>query len=199
IGRYRCLQEIGRGGMGTVWLAERADGQFEQRVALKLIKRGMDSDEILGRFRRERQILARLEHPNIARLLDGGISGDDRPYFVMEFVAGKPITSYCDERKLSVDERLRLFAATCRAVQYAHQSLVVHRDLKPSNVLVTEGGEVKLLDFGVAKLLADENEAPTGTTGRGPMTPEYASPEQLTGEPVTTASDVYQLGLLLYE
>jgi tetratricopeptide (TPR) repeat protein len=202
IGRYRLLEEIGRGGMGAVWLAERADGQFEQRVALKLIKRGMDSDEILARFLRERQILARLEHPDIARLLDGGVSADGRPYFVMEYVAGVPITRYCDERQLSIEARLTLFAAACRAVQYAHRNLVVHRDLKPSNVLVTEGGEIKLLDFGVAKLLGDESSdaasTEPGSTGR-PMTPEYASPEQAAGGPVTTASDVYQLGILLYE
>ncbi|MGQ0702540.1 MAG: tetratricopeptide repeat protein [Gemmatimonadales bacterium] len=200
VGRYRLIQEIGRGGMGTVWLAERADGQFEQRVALKLVKRGMDTDEILARFLRERQILARLEHPHIARLLDGGVSSDGRPYFAMEFVAGQPITSYCDEKRLAVKERLRLFASACHAVHYAHQSLVVHRDIKPSNVLVTEAGEVKLLDFGVAKLLGEDSEATTtGAAGAGPMTPEYTSPEQLRGEPVTTASDVYQLGVLLYE
>jgi tetratricopeptide (TPR) repeat protein len=200
VGRYRLIEEIGRGGMGAVWLAERADGQFEQRVALKLVKRGMDTDEILARFLRERQILARLTHPHIARLLDGGVSGDGRPYFVMEFVAGQPISTYCDVKRLSVDDRLRLFATTCRAVQYAHQSLVIHRDLKPSNVLVTDEGEVKLLDFGVARLLEDEGGGTTTASSvRGPMTPAYASPEQLAGEPVTTASDVYQLGLLLYE
>ncbi|HEV8150456.1 MAG TPA: serine/threonine-protein kinase [Gemmatimonadales bacterium] len=202
IGRYRLIEELGRGGMGTVWLAERADGQFEQRVALKLIKRGMDSDEILGRFLRERQILARLEHPSIARLLDGGVSDEGRPYFVMEYVPGIPITRYCAERKLSVDARLRLFGLVCRAVQYAHRNLVVHRDIKPANVLLTETGEVKLLDFGVAKLLSPQKteEPPTaGGSAWGPMTPEYASPEQLAGKSVTTASDVFQLGILLYE
>jgi tetratricopeptide (TPR) repeat protein len=202
IGRYRLLEEIGRGGMGTVWLAERADGQFEQRVALKLIKRGMDSDEILGRFLRERQILARLEHPNIARLLDGGVSDEGRPYFVMEYVPGIPITRYCEGRSLPTGARLHLFALVCRAVQYAHRSLVVHRDIKPANVLLTGAGEVKLLDFGVARLLLPQSaeEPPTaGASARGPMTPEYASPEQLAGKPVTTASDVYQLGILLHE
>jgi eukaryotic-like serine/threonine-protein kinase len=202
IGRYRLLEQIGRGGMGAVWLAERADGQFEQRVALKLIKRGMDSDEILARFLRERQILARLEHPSIARLLDGGVSADGRPYFVMEHVSGVSITQYCDEGRLSIDARLGLFVSVCRAVQYAHRNLVVHRDLKPSNVLVTERGEVKLLDFGVAKVLRDES-SDEATAGHGsavvPMTPEYASPEQAAGLAVTTASDVYQLGILLYE
>ena len=157
IGRYRLLQEIGRGGMGAVWLAERSDGQFEQRVALKLIKRGMDSEEILARFLRERQILARLEQPNIARLLDGGVSEDGRPYFVMEHVEGLPITGFCDERALPIEARLRLFVQVCRAVQYAHRNLVVHRDIKPSNVLVTERSEVKLLDFGVAKLLSEDS------------------------------------------
>ena len=201
VGRYRLVEEIGRGGMGTVWLAERADGQYEQRVALKLVKRGMDTDEILARFRRERQILARLEHPHIARLLDGGVSQEDRPYFVMEHVAGLPITEHCDRLRLSVEERLRLFVVACRAVAHAHRNLVVHRDLKPTNVLVTAEGEVKLLDFGVAGLLEEDGSMATvtrGATGRV-MTPEYASPEQLAGRPVTTSSDVYQLGILLYE
>ena len=198
VGRYRLLEVIGRGGMGMVWLAERADGQFEQKVALKLIKRGMDSEEILARFLRERQIQARLEHPSIARLLDGGVSDDGRPYFVMELVVGRAITEFCAARRLSREERLRLFVVVARAVGHAHRNLVVHRDIKPSNVLVDEQGEVKLLDFGIAKLLGDEGDAMTGVTGRL-MTPEYASPEQRTGGQVTTASDVYQLGVLLYE
>ena len=197
VGRYRLIEEIGRGGMGRVWLAERADGQFDQRVALKLVKRGMDSDEILARFLRERQILARLEHPNIARLLDGGVSEDGRPYFVMEQVVGKPITNHCDENRLSVEERLRLFAVAARAVAFAHRNLVVHRDIKPSNVLVDETGTIKLLDFGIAKLLGDD-EAGDQTATRL-MTPEYASPEQSEGRRVTTSSDIYQLGILLYE
>jgi serine/threonine-protein kinase len=201
VGRYRLIEEIGRGGMGTVWLAERADGQFEQRVALKLVKRGMDTDEILARFLRERQILARLEHPNIARLLDGGVSVDERPYFVMEHVPGVPITEHCDARRLPIRERLELFVVVCRTVGYAHRNLVVHRDIKPSNVLVDSSGAIKLLDFGIAKLLGDEDAAPMLMTRQssGLMTPEYASPEQLAGERVTTASDVYQLGALLYE
>jgi serine/threonine-protein kinase len=199
VGRYRLIERIGRGGMGTVWRAERADGQFEQQVALKLVKRGMDSEEILDRFLRERQILARLEHPGIARLLDGGVSEDGRPYFVMEYVAGEPITLHCDRRRLPIEERLRLFVEACRAVQYAHRNLVVHRDLKPANVLVTEESQVKLLDFGIAKLLDDEQGATRAWPGGLLMTPEYASPEQVGGGPVTTASDVYQLGVLLYE
>ena len=202
IGAYRVIEEIGRGGMGTIWLAERADGHFRQRVAIKLVKRGMDSDEILSRFARERQILARLEHPNIARLLDGGMSPDGRPYFVMEYVKGAPITAYCESHELGVDARLELFAQVCRAVHHAHRNLVVHRDLKPSNVMVADDGAIKLLDFGVAKLLADDEteQLKTAPDNRGrPMTPEYASPEQVQGGSVTTASDIYQLGVLLYE
>lgn len=198
IGRFRLLDRIGRGGMGTVWLAERADGHFEQRVALKLITRGMDTDEITTRFLRERRILARLDHPNIARLLDGGVSADGRPYFAMEHVEGVPITQYCREQSLTVPQRLALFETVCHAVQFAHRNLVVHRDLKPANVFVTANGDVKLLDFGIAKLL-DETDSVTQTGGRRPYTPEYATPEQLTGLPVTTACDVYQLGLLLCE
>ncbi|HZJ01551.1 MAG TPA: serine/threonine-protein kinase, partial [Gemmatimonadaceae bacterium] len=200
IGRYRLLEEIGRGGMGSVWLAERADGQFDQRVALKLVKRGMDTDEILARFLRERQILARLEHPNIARLLDGGVSEDGRPYFAMEYVPGISITAYCDRQRASIEERLRRFIPVCRAIEYAHRNLIVHRDLKPSNVVVDDDGNVKLLDFGIAKLLGDEDAAGHHTGGASRlMTPEYASPEQLAGSRITTASDIYQLGALLYE
>lgn len=201
VGRYRLVEEIGRGGMGTVWVATRADGQFEHRVALKLVKRGMDTEEIIARFRRERQILATLAHPNIARLLDGGVGEDGRPYFVMEYIVGRPVTEYCDKRSLPIDERLRLFATACRVVGFAHRNLVVHRDIKPSNVLVSDTGELKLLDFGIARLTAPDGDGanlPTHTATRV-MTPEYASPEQLAGGQVTTASDVYQLGLLLYE
>ena len=198
LGPYRLIGEVGRGGMGTVHLAERADGQFEQQVALKLVKRGMDTDEILRRFRHERQILASLQHPNIARLYDGGASDDGRPYLVMEYVEGIPIDRYCDAHILSVDRRLRLFEAVCEAVHYAHQNLVVHRDLKPSNILVTEDGKVKLLDFGIAKLLSEEADRLT-QTGVRVMTPEYAAPEQAHGAPVTTAADVYALGVVLYE
>jgi len=200
IGPYRILREIGRGGMGAVFLAERADGQFHQQVALKLIKRGMDSDQIVARFRRERQILAGLQHPNIARLLDGGVTDDGQPYFAMEHVEGEPIDDYCDARRLPVDERLALFLEVCGAVSHAHAGLVVHRDLKPDNILVTVGGQVRLLDFGIAKMVTDEGDLTELTqAGHHVMTPAYASPEQVRGEAVGTATDVYSLGVILYE
>ncbi len=203
IGAYRVVREIGRGGMGAVYLAERADGEFRQRVAVKLIKRGMDTDFILRRFRNERQILATLDHPYIARLLDGGTTDDGLPFFVMEHIEGLPLYRYSDERQLTVAERLRLFSMVCDAVNYAHQKLVIHRDIKPSNILVTPGGVPKLLDFGIAKLLNPEFAGeitldPTATAMRL-MTPEYAAPEQVRGEPVSPATDVYSLGVLLYE
>ena len=201
IGPYRILREIGRGGMGVVYEAERADLQFRKRVAIKLIRRGMDSELIQRRFRQERQILAGLSHPNIAGLLDGGITEDGRPYLVMEFVQGLPIHRYAAHHALSTRERIKLFRDVCSAVHFAHQNLVVHRDLKPGNLLVTEAGEVKLLDFGVAKMLRPELEAtvPVTEVGARILTPAYASPEQVRGEPVTTASDVYSLGVILYE
>ncbi len=202
LGPYRVISELGRGGMGAVYLAVRDEPGFTQKVALKLIKRGMDTEEIVRRFVAERQILASLTHPNIARLFDGGSAPDGRPYFVMEYVEGRPITAYADERKLPVEVRLHLFVRVCRAVQHAHQSLVVHRDLKPANILVDAEGEPKLLDFGIAKLLDPSSFGGlTALTGLspGPMTPEYASPERRAGGPVTTATDVYGLGILLYE
>ncbi len=201
IGPWRILRRLARGGMGDVYVAERADGQFEQRAALKVLRRGLDTDDILRRFLAERQILATLAHPNIARLLDGGATENGRPYLVLEYVEGEPITDYCDARRLGVADRLRLFATVCRAVQHAHRNLVLHRDLKPSNILVTPEGRVKLLDFGIAKLLDDSGPGPVPRTRTGMrlLTPEYASPEQVRGEPVTTATDVYQLGMLLYE
>lgn len=203
IGAYRLVREIGHGGMGAVYLAERADGQFHQQVAVKFVRHGVDSATLRRRFRAERQILARLDHPHIARLIDGGVSENGLPYLAMEYVEGTRIDHYCDAHHLSTNKRLRLFLAVCKAVHYAHQNLIVHRDLKPSNILVTEGGTVKLLDFGIAKLLDDNaaatplDEAPR--TGMRVMTPEYASPEQIRGEPVTTAFDVYALGIILYE
>jgi serine/threonine protein kinase/tetratricopeptide (TPR) repeat protein len=201
LGAYRVLEEMGRGGMGTVYLAERDDDQFRKQVAIKVVKRGMDTDEVLSRFRHERQILASLEHPYVARLLDGGTTPDGRPFFVMERVQGQPIDAYCRSHNLDVKARLQLFLRVCEAVSYAHRALVVHRDLKPGNILVTAGGVPKLLDFGVAKLL--DPVADPGFTatlyGSRPLTPEYSSPEQVRGLPVTTATDVYALGTILYE
>ncbi len=200
VGPYRIVGEAGRGGMGVVYLAERDDDQYRKRVALKLLRRGMDDPHLVRRFLEERQILATLDHPHIARLLDGGVTGDRLPWFAMEYVEGQPIDRWCDGHGLPVDDRIRLFLAVCDAVQYAHRNLIVHRDLKPSNVLVGADGGVKLLDFGIAKLLADGDatEATLTQIGRRALTPEYASPEQIRGEPVTVASDVYSLGVMLY-
>ena len=201
IGSYRLIREIGRGGMGTVHLAARDDGEFRHQVALKLVKRGMDTDMILRRFRHERQILAELDHPNIARLLDGGTTQDGRPYFVMEYIDGDPIDVFCEREKLSLTQKLELFQTVCSAVQYAHQNLIVHRDIKPGNILVTKSGVPKLLDFGIAKLLdpASQREVTASIMSMRALTPEYASPEQVRGESITTASDVYSLGVVLYE
>ena len=202
LGSYRIEKEIGRGGMGSVYLATRADDEFQKQVAIKLIKRGMDTDFIIKRFRNERQILASLDHPHIARLLDGGTTDDGLPYFVMEYVEGQPLYRYCDTHQLTTVERLKLFRRACSAVHYAHQNLVIHRDLKPSNILVTAEGTPKLLDFGIAKLLnpdlAHHPLDPT-TAAMRLMTPEYASPEQVRGETLTAGSDVYALGVMLYE
>jgi serine/threonine protein kinase len=197
IGPYRIVREVGRGGMGAVYLAERADGEFEQQVALKVVRRSFADSELARRFRQERQILASLNHPNIARLLDGGVSADGEPYLVMEYVEGARIDDYCDAKKLSTAKRLRLFLEVCRGVSYAHQHLVVHRDIKPSNILVTKEGVPKLLDFGIAKLLDPEYEGEHTRTGLRAFTPDYASPEQVGGGQITTASDVYSLGVLL--
>ena len=200
LGAYEVIREIGRGGMGTVYLAARADEEFRKLVAIKLVTAGFDHESIIQRFRNERQILAGLDHPNIARLLDGGTTETGAPYFVMEYIEGETIRAYCDNRRLTTNERLKLFRTVCAAVHFAHQNLVVHRDIKPGNILVTADGTANLLDFGVAKLLSR-----TGHTGEVTeataqvMTPEYASPEQARRETITTASDVYSLGVLLYE
>jgi serine/threonine-protein kinase len=199
IGAYRLLRLVGQGGMGSVYLAEREEGDFKQRAALKLVRTDFLSDEARARFLRERRILAQLTHPHIAQLHDGGVAANGAPYFTLEFVEGEPITKYCDARKLAIRDRLTLVLQVCAAVAYAHRNLIVHRDLKPSNIFVTTDGEVKLLDFGIAKLLdAEPSEGRTETHARM-MTPEYASPEQVLGEPITTATDVYAIGVLLYE
>ena len=202
IGAYELLSELGRGGMGVVYLARRADDEFQKKVAIKLVSGGLADDAALGRFRSERQISASLDHPHIARLLDGGTTEAGEPFFVMEYVEGEPLLRFCETRKLSIRERLRLFQDVCAAVQYAHQNLVVHRDLKPGNILVTADGEAKLLDFGIAKMLDPGGGVRPGqetSTLYRMLTPDYASPEQVRGRPVTTASDVYALGVVLYE
>jgi serine/threonine protein kinase len=202
VGPYQLDRRIGRGGMGSVWVATRVDHEYEKKVAVKLVRRGMDSNEILRRFRMERQVLAGLDHPNIARLMDGGSTPDGLPYLVMEFVEGTPIDQYCENRKSAITERLKLFRAVCAAVQYAHSNLVVHRDIKAGNILVTPDGVPKLLDFGIAKVLRSDlstlEMAQTRPEMR-PMTLDYASPEQVRGESITTSTDVYSLGVLLYK
>jgi serine/threonine protein kinase len=202
IGVYKLVTQLGRGGMGAVYLAERTDKEFRQQVAIKLIKRGMDTDLVLKRFRHERQILADLNHSHIARLLDGGTTSDGLPYFVMEYIKGQSILEYCNEQKLSIKERLNLFLQVCSAVGFAHQKAIIHRDIKPSNILVTTDGNAKLLDFGIAKILDGKNNSDTlemtAPTQRL-LTPEYASPEHLQGFPVSHVSDIYSLGVLLYE
>ncbi len=199
LGPYSVLREIGRGGMASVYLAARADDAYQKLVAIKIIRRGLDTEDIVQRFRSERQILASLDHPNIARLLDAGSTGDGLPYFVMEYIEGVPIDQYCDEHKLNIPERLKLFQQACAAVSYAHQNLIIHRDIKPGNVFVTKEGVARLLDFGIAKLLTAGpavGESTAGAVRR--LTPAYASPEQVRGASITTATDVYSLGVLLY-
>lgn len=201
IGQYEIIREIGHGGMGSVYLAARADDQYKKQVAIKLVRQGFDTQFIVTRFIAERQILANLDHKNIARLLDGGTTEEGLPYLVMEFIEGLPIDTYCDQNRLGAVERLKLFRIVCSAVAYAHQNLVIHRDIKPSNILVTADGTPKLLDFGIAKLLSSEStDHSTNETGTAIrlMTPDYASPEQVRGQRITTASDVYSLGVLLY-
>ena len=202
MGPYRLLRQIGEGGMSTVFLAVRDDETFQRRVAVKILRRGMESEDAQRRLRIERQILASLDHSYVARLYDGGTTEEGLPFFVMEYVEGLAIDAYCDHHQLPIAGRIELFRKVCSAVHYAHQNLVVHRDLKPSNILVTAEGSPKLLDFGIAKLLNPELSSselePTATWLRI-LTPHYASPEQVRGEPVTTASDVYSLGVLLYK
>lgn len=200
VGPYRIVREHARGGMGRVFVAERADGAFDHVVALKILQSAIASETLVERFRQERQILARLQHENIATLMDGGVTEDGQPWFAMEFVEGVPIDEYCDEHRLTVEERLRLFSDVCRALVYAHGALVVHRDLKPDNILTTAEGRVRLLDFGIAKLIAEDDDTPQKEgTALLALTPAYASPEQVRGEPVGTATDVYSLGVILYE
>jgi serine/threonine protein kinase len=200
IGPYKIVEAIGEGGMGAVYRAVRADDQYQKQVAIKIVQAGNDSAFIIDRFKHERQILASLDHPNIARLLDGGTTEEGVPYFVMELIEGQPIDRYCDGKRLPTLKRLQIFLQVCAAVQYAHQRLIIHRDLKPSNILVNSDGAPKLLDFGIAKLLhpGDTGDETTTTAFRA-LTPGYASPEQIKGEPITTASDVYSLGIVLYE
>ncbi len=200
-GPYRVLALLGHGGMGSVWLAERADGLFTRQVALKLIHPALKSRVLSERFAREREILASLNHPNIARLLDAGFAEDGQSYLALDYVAGRPLTTYCDERRLSIRERLELYRQVLSAVQYAHAHLVIHRDLKPANILVTEEGQAQLLDFGIAKLLSEGEAKETELTQLGgrALTPDYAAPEQIIGAPVTIAADVYALGVMLYE
>ncbi|HEX5703750.1 MAG TPA: tetratricopeptide repeat protein [Pyrinomonadaceae bacterium] len=202
IGQYQVVRKLGEGGMGAVYLAQRADDLYQKQVAIKLIRRGFDNSELLRRFYTERQILAALDHPNIARLLDGGTTEDGVPYYVMEYVEGRPLLEYCDEQGVTNEGRLKLFRTVCSAVQHAHQNLIIHRDLKPNNILVTSDGNPKLLDFGIAKVFQPHAEAgaiEVTVTDLRVMTPEYASPEQIIGQPVTTASDIYSLGVIFYQ
>jgi serine/threonine protein kinase/tetratricopeptide (TPR) repeat protein len=201
VGAYRILRETGQGGMAVVYLAERADQEFRKQVAIKMVRPGPNSEEIVRRFRNERQTLAALDHPNIVKLLDGGTTEEGWPYLVMDFVDGLPVDQYCERHQLSIRDRLLLFRQICGAVEYAHQRKVIHRDLKPGNILITADGVPRLLDFGIAKLLDPElvHSAKATTLERRPMTPEYASPEQMRGAAVTNATDIYSLGVLLYE
>jgi serine/threonine protein kinase len=200
-GHYKIIREIGYGGMGAVFLAMRDDGEFEQQVAIKIIRQTIAESEIINRFKRERQILATLNHPNIAKLLDGGVSEDGLPFLAMEFIDGETITKFVEREKLNLEDRLKLFLKVCSAVSYAHRNLIVHRDLKPSNILVTKDNEPKLLDFGLAKLIDENlsNDTQQTQTAFRALTPAYASPEQLKGEPLTTSSDIYSLGIVFYE
>src|SRR5215469_8038743 len=202
LGDYKIVKRIGQGGMAAVFLAVRADDEYQKEVAIKLIQPGLDSHEQLSRFRNERQTLADLDHPNIVKLLDGGSTNEGLPFLVMDYVEGSRIDDYCDRYKLHIDERLQLFCKVCEAVEYAHEKSIVHRDLKPSNILVTADGVPRLLDFGLAKVLNPQPAAQSLVlthTGTRCMTPAYASPEQMRGKSITTATDVYSLGVVLYE
>ena len=199
IGNYEIVAELGFGGMGAVYLATRADGKFSQRVAVKMLKRELNTEKIRRNFKREKEILATLAHPNIAALLDAGTTDDAVPYLVMEYVEGEPIDKFCRENALTLNERLKLFNKVCEAVAFAHRNLIVHRDLKPSNILITRDGEPKLLDFGISKLLDANSEDEHTITNLGAMTPQYASPEQIKGASVTTATDIYSLGVILFK
>ncbi len=199
IGNYKIIRELGYGGMGAVYLADRCDGKFEQKVAVKMLRREFNTEKVRQHFKREKEILAALSHPNIAHLLDAGTTDDGVPYLVMEYIAGAPIDKFCLENALSLNERLKLFNKVCDAVSFAHRNLIIHRDLKPSNILVAKNGEPKLLDFGISKLLDVESTDENTLTNLGAMTPEYASPEQIKGESVTTATDIYSLGVILYK
>src|SRR5437762_4030386 len=199
IGAYAIIRELGRGGMGAVYLGERADGQFQKLVAIKILKRGTDTDEVLRRFRNERQILANLDHSNITRLLDAGSTGDGLPYFVMEFIEGTPITRFVQQENLDLGSLLKLFLKVCSAVDLAHRNHVIHRDIKPGNILVNHDGEPKLLDFGIAKLLSGRDNDHITIAVERRLTPTYAAPEQVAGQSATVATDIYSLGALLYE
>jgi serine/threonine protein kinase len=199
IGIYKVIKELGLGGMGAVYLAERTDGKFKQKVAVKLLKREFNIEKIRQIFKREKEILAALSHPNIAHLLDAGKTDDGIPYLVMEYIEGVPVDKFCFENSLELNERLKLFNKICEAVAFAHRNLVIHRDLKPSNILITKTGETKLLDFGISKLLGETGESSKNTTIFEAMTPQYASPEQIRGEQVSTATDIYSLGVVLFK
>ncbi len=199
IGVYEITKEIGFGGMGAVYLAKRIDEKFEQKVAIKMLRREFNIEEIRQRFKVEREIQAALVHPNIATLLDAGTTAEGVPYLVMEYVEGLRIDKFCAENNLNLNERLKLFSKVCEAVSFAHRSLVIHRDIKPSNIIVTKKGEPKLLDFGISKLIGNDGNITKTITKLGAMTPEYASPEQIKGESVTTATDIYSLGVVLFK